>query len=198
MRAPAGANVVLLNLTTTLGAAFGFVAADRCSVINGGVHDKGSVQIVPGSAVVLAGDQVEVVDTGRGRRRVDGFGAGLGVRMPGHGVRGGFPEGLPVVVHRDVGHVERVEHQLDPPPGQRRVDLVGVGQQGHRRCFRDAAELGPPERLGHIIGAGYLRAATGAFPAGGPPGEGRLFSFGVDPRMVNSFDPSGEQPIQIQ
>ena len=51
MRAPAGANVVLLNLTTTLGAAFGFVAADRCSVINGGVHDKGSVQIVPGSAV---------------------------------------------------------------------------------------------------------------------------------------------------
>src|SRR5664279_1539324 len=50
------------------------------------------VDRLPGSAVVLAGDQVEVIDTGRGRRRVDGFGSGLGVRMPGHGMRCGFPE----------------------------------------------------------------------------------------------------------
>jgi len=44
----------------------------------------------------------------------------------------------------------------------------------------------------------FSYVALGAFPAGRPPGEGRLFSFGVDPWMINRFDPSGEQPIQIQ
>jgi len=51
MRAPAGASQVLVNLTTTAGQAIGYVAADKCSVIEAGDHVKGSVQIVPGAAV---------------------------------------------------------------------------------------------------------------------------------------------------
>ena len=67
----------------------------RCR-FRGGVGGQGvEVDGLPGAAVVLTGDQVEVVDAGRGRRCVDGFGSGLGVGMPGHGVRGGLPEGLP-------------------------------------------------------------------------------------------------------
>src|SRR5450759_914241 len=44
-----------------------------------------------------------------------------------------------VVAHVDVGEVERVEHQLHPGPGQRRVDLVEVAVQADRRGRGDGA-----------------------------------------------------------
>jgi hypothetical protein len=43
----------------------------------------------------------------------------------------------------DLGEVERVEHQLDPPADQRGVDLVGIAVQGHGGGLGDGAVLGP-------------------------------------------------------
>ena len=44
--------------------------------------------------------------------------------------------------------VERGEHQLDLAADQRRVDLVAVAVQRHRRGLGDGAALRPQERLG--------------------------------------------------
>jgi hypothetical protein len=41
--------------------------------------------------------------------------------------------------------VERGEHQLDLPPGQRGLDLVGVAVQRHRRGLGHGAQLRPQE-----------------------------------------------------
>src|SRR5450759_4046942 len=92
-----------------------------------------------------------------------------------------------VVAHVDVGEVERVEHQLHPGPGQRRVDLVEVAVQADRRGRGDGAPFPPSERLGEQAG----RGGDGR-PGGQEPGQRRHAGLGVDPLVVYLLDPGGE------
>jgi hypothetical protein len=55
--------------------------------------------------------------------------------VPADSERDGGPGRLPVGPDLDMSQVEGVEDQLDVPPGQPRVDLVGVAVQGRRAVF---------------------------------------------------------------
>ena len=77
-----------------------------------------------------------------------GFGSGLGVGVAADVVRDRQPHRRAGEPDLDAGQVERVEHQLDFPADQRRVDLVAVAVQRHRRGLGHAAVLLPQERLG--------------------------------------------------
>jgi hypothetical protein len=54
----------------------------------------------------------------------------------------------------DVGEVERVEDQLDPPPDQGGVDLVVVAVQADGGGLGDGAPFRPQERLAQLRGEG--------------------------------------------
>jgi hypothetical protein len=56
----------------------------------------------------------------------------------------------PVEADAQEGQVERVEDELDLPPGQPGVDLVTVAVQRDEGGFGDGAVLGPAERLGQV------------------------------------------------
>ena len=100
------------------------------------------VQPLAQRAGVAVFDQSQVVDAGRGRQRC-GLGAGLGVDVAVDPERHGPASRPAVVAHVDVGEVERVEGQLHPGPGQRRVDLVEVAVQADRRGRGDGAPFPP-------------------------------------------------------
>src|SRR5512135_3526705 len=128
--------------------------------------DEGAVAdlvLQPGVPVVAEGG--EVVDPGRGRlgALLAVAGAGLGVAVPADGERDGGPGGLPAGPDLDAGQVERVEDQLDVPPGEPGVDLVGVAVQGHQGGLGRPAPLGPQERL-----AQPSRVGDGPLGRGGP------------------------------
>ena len=100
-------------------------------------------------------DQGEVVDAGRrpGRLRRD-LRPGLGVGVTGDLERQRRARVGPVEADAQEGQVERVEDELDLPPGQPGVDLVTVAVQRDEGGFGDGAVLGPAERLGQSAGAG--------------------------------------------
>ena len=110
------------------------------------------------------GDQAEVVDPGGVRVRAGGLGDGA-VHVAAGDERGRGPGGLAVQEHVDPGQVLGVVPQLDPPPGQRRVDGVGVALQRDGRGAGDPAGHRPAERLAQPARASACR--------GGPPASNR-------------------------
>ena len=63
----------------------------------------------------------------------DVFGSGFGVGVAADAERDGEAVGAGVVADFDVGHVERVEDELDFAAAEHRVDLVDVVVQGNGR-----------------------------------------------------------------
>lgn len=146
--------------------------------------------------------ELSPVDPGRrGCGRQGLVGAGFAVSMPSDLVGDGLAHVTALVAHRDVAQVEGVEEQLDPPPGQRGVDLVGVAVQGECGGLGHGALLGPQERLVQLRRGGCHRPG----PAGGhdrlpgavPPVQRRLPGLGVHPGVVDGLDPGGEVLIQF-
>src|ERR1700746_832042 len=82
--------------------------------------DEGAIaDLVLQPGVVSVAEGSEVVDPGRGRlcAGLPVSGAGLGVAVPGDRERDGGPGGLAGEADLDAVQVERVEDQLDVPPG---------------------------------------------------------------------------------
>ncbi len=156
-----------------------------------GVGQLRVVQPLAHRAGVSVFDQAQVVDPGRGRCG-GGVGGGFGVDVATDLVRHRLPGGSAVVVHGDVGQVERVEHQLHPGPGQRRVDLVEVAVQGDGGGLGHGAPLTPAERLGQQPGRGRCGR-----PGGQEPGQRRHPGLRMHPRVVDLRDPGGEQRVQL-
>ena len=96
-------------------------------------------------------DQAEVVDAGgRLRRLRRDLRPGLGVGVAGDLERQRRPGVRSAETDAQEGQVERVEHELDLPAGETRVDLVTVAVQRHQRRFRHCPVLRPAERLGQV------------------------------------------------
>ena len=137
-------------------------------------------------------DEMEVVDPCRRWGRLDaGFGAGGGMGVTadhdGHGRahRPVRPAGL------DTGQVERVKDQLDASADEGGVNLVGVGEQAHRRGLSHRPGLGPQERLVQLLGGGVAGQASGAEPL-----EWGLFGLGVDSAVIDRLHPGGEELVE--
>ncbi len=78
--------------------------------------------------VALLGEQLEVVDPGPvGGRRELARGLWVGVAADLKRDRG--PERPVLIADLDPGQIERVEHQLDLPADERRVDLILIAVQ---------------------------------------------------------------------
>jgi len=72
------------------------------------------------------GEEAGVVDPGRSRQLGWGLGSGLEVGVAPDPVRDRDAGRDAAQPDLDAGEVERVEDQLDAPPGQARIDLVAV------------------------------------------------------------------------
>jgi hypothetical protein len=60
--------------------------------------------------------------------------------VPGDVVRQRFPVAHVLVADLDVFEVERGEHHVDPPTGDRGLDLIGVAVQRNGRGLDDGAD----------------------------------------------------------
>src|SRR5580693_1705370 len=159
---PAGTGRVSCQLTVLVVAAalvFGVPGGERVVV------DQASLR-----GLVLGGDDVQVVDAGGGRRAGIGLlGAGFGGGVTADALGDGQPVGRAVPAHLHAGQVERVEDQLDGPPGQDRVYFVGGPEQLDGGGLADLAVLGPQERLAQL-----RRRGDGERRGGQPPLQRRL------------------------
>ena len=81
--------------------------------------------------------------------------------------------------------------QLDAPADERGVDLVGVGEQAHRRRLGDGAGLGPQERLVQLRGVRVAGRAAGSETL--ERGHLRLRVHGA---VIDGLDPGGEQLVE--
>src|SRR5215472_2655068 len=145
------------------GASAGAAAA------GGGVDEGGVVDLGLQAGAVGLVEDAQVVDAGGlGLGALLAVaGAGLGVPVAADEERDGFPGGLALVPHVDVGQVEGVEDQLDGAADQRGVDLVEVAVQGDSGRLFHRAPLGPQERLVQLRrGRQRQRIGDAGCPAG--------------------------------
>ncbi len=98
-----------------------------------------------------------------------------------------------LVANLDPREVERVEHQLDLPAHQRRIDLVAVAVQRYRRGLRDRPLGRPQERLPEQRRGRQRRRAGGVEPL-----KRCLPGLGVHASVVDDLQPSGEQSVQLR
>ena len=89
------------------------------------------------------------------------------------------------------GQVLGVVAQLDPPPGQRRIDSVRVAFQRHGRGAGDLAHHRPAERLAQQARIGPARRAAALEPP-----DRRLAGLGVRPPVGHLGGPGGEQVVE--
>jgi len=120
------------------------------------------------------------------------------VHVAGDVVRHRGPEAALAVADLDDLQVERGEHQFHLPPGQGRLDLVGVAVQRHCRGLGDRALLRPQERLGQRLARGHYRAVAGPLPAVVPPGQRRLPGLGVHVVVIDGLHPRGEPGVEFE
>ena len=137
------------------------------------------------------GDQAEVVDPGGVRVGAGGLRDGA-VHVAAGDERGRGPGGLAVQEHLDAGQVLRVVPQLDPPPGQRGIDGVGVSLQRDGGGAGDPAGDRPAERLPQPV-----RAGLAGRPGGLEPADRGLPGLGVHPAVGDLPGPRGEQVVQL-
>ena len=157
--------------------------------------DQGGV----GDPLTLAGgdtllDHGEVVDAAGPWRGLSGVGLGGGVRVDvaAELERDRRTHGPALVAALDFGEVKRVEDQLHGRADQGGVDLIAVAEQADHGLLGDLATLGPQERLPQLSGAGQARRRARKEPL-----HGGLAGLGVDPVVVDLFDPGAEQTVQL-
>ena len=155
--------------------------------------ESGEVDLGSGAGGLLVGggDQAEVVDAGGVRVRAGGLGDGA-VHVAAGDERGRDSGGLAVQEHLDAGEVLGVVPQLDPPPGQRGVDGVGVAFQRDGGGAGDPAGDRPAERLPQQVRAGLAGRAAGLEPA-----DRGLAGLGVHPAVGDLLGPRGEQVVEL-
>ena len=142
--------------------------------------------------VALVGQELEVIDPGARRRRRQ-LPPGLRVGVPADHQWDRGPERPVLVANLDPGEIERVEHELDLATHERRVDLVLVAVQGHRRGLGDRPLLRPQERLAQQCRGRELRRSGGL-----EPGDRRGVRLGVHASVVDDLKPGGEQTVQLR
>ena len=142
--------------------------------------------------VALLGEQPQVVDPGARRWWWD-LPLGLRVCVTADHQWDGEAHRAVLVANLDPGQIERVEHQLDLPTDQRRIDLILVAVQRHGRGLRHRPLLAPQERFPQQCRGRQPRHARGLEPL-----ERRHSGLRMGASVVDDLKPRGEQAIELR